>query len=229
MKRLQSLLIPMAFLNCSEPQGFAQDAGAEAVPNAVELKTTRPTVCLVFFMPSDLRMPAGVRQRLTKIADATEKFFFQGMNRWGYPPGAESLFRREAGGLVEVLNLPGDMPLSSGKYGKPNYAEEVITQATRQYQVAREGQVWWIFIYLGDRPVRFQNFAGAGNPRDGGWAMVNYDSLPGEVNPDLGLAEGFNGRIHVLLKQQHGGQFKTRLCMIRILLQNLAIQRLGLL
>jgi hypothetical protein len=35
---------------------------------------------------------------------------------------------------------------------------------------------------------------GTGNPRDGGWAIVNYDSLAGEIQPDQGLAAGFNGK-----------------------------------
>ncbi|HWH70225.1 MAG TPA: hypothetical protein VNT26_12630 [Candidatus Sulfotelmatobacter sp.] len=115
------------------------------------------------------------------------------MKRWGYAPAATNLFRREPDGLVEVLGVRGEYSVSSGKYGRPNYAQAVIQQATRQYQVAAKGQVWWIFIYLGDRPVRFADFAGAGNPLGGGWAMVNYDTVPGEIRSDLGLAEGFNG------------------------------------
>ena len=137
--------------------------------------------------------PRDAKRRLTKIADATEKFFFTEMTRGGYPPNAKSLFRREPDGTVEVLNVRGDMPLSSRSYERPNYAQDVIKRATRQYHVAEEGGVWWIFIYLGDRPVRFQDFAGTGDPRNGGWAMVNYDTIPGEIRPDLGLAEGFNG------------------------------------
>ena len=41
-------------------------------------------------------------------------------------------------------------------------------------------------------------------PRDGGWAVVNYDTLPGEIRPDLGLGVGLQrecflkGTIHEL-------------------------------
>jgi predicted Zn-dependent protease len=169
---------------------FSACAGRNETPKAV---TPPPTVQIIFFTPSDLAMPAGAWERLTKIADATEKFFFNGMNHWGYPPAAKSLFQREPDGMVKVLNVRGDMPVSSGKYARPNYATNVIEQATRQYHMAGEGHVWWIFIYLGDPPARFENFVGSGNPQDGGHAMVNFDSRPGEIRPDLGLAEGFNG------------------------------------
>ncbi len=154
-----------------------------------------PAVRIVFFTPSDLAAPAGIAERLTQIAEATERFLFEEMTRRGYPPAAKKLFRRAQDGSVEVLQIKGEQPVSSGKYGQPNYGEEVIKQAARQYHVATKGQVWWIFVYLGDRPVRFENFAGGGNPRDGGWAMVNYDSLPGKIRPDQALAEGFNGQV----------------------------------
>jgi hypothetical protein len=192
-KQRLGLAFALWFLILSGLQTCAQGVGRDATPSAASSETPPPTVRIVFFTPSDLAMPAGARERLTKIADATQQLLFKEMNRWGYPPGATSLFRREPDGLVEVLNVRGDMPVSSGKYGKPNYAPDVIKQATEQYHVAGDFHVWWIFIYLGDRPVRFQTFMGTGNPRDGGWAMVNYDTLPGEIRPDLGLAEGFNG------------------------------------
>ena len=153
-----------------------------------------PYARMVFFTPSDLAVPTGARERLTKIAETTEAFFFKWMNRWGYPPAAKNLFRREPDGLVEALTVRGDLPVASGKYAKPDYAQYVIERATRQYHVTGKGVVWWIFVYLGDRPARFNDYAGDGNPRDGGWAMVNYDTLPGEIRPDLGPAEDFNGQ-----------------------------------
>ena len=153
-----------------------------------------PTVRIVFFTPSDLAMPAGAGARLTKIADSAEKFLFEGIKRWNYPPAARGLFRREADGSVEVLQVKGDSPISSGKYARPDYAGDVIQRATRQYRVAGDGHIWWIFIYVGDRPTRFNDWRGQGNPRDGGWAMVNYDTIPGEVRPEIGLGEGFNAR-----------------------------------
>jgi WD40 repeat protein len=163
-----------------------------------------PTVRIVLFTPSDLKVPAGATRRLTQIADSAEKFFLGEMKRRGYEPDAKSLFRREADGSVEVLQVRGNQPVSIGRYAKPNYAGDVIQQASREYQVAGAGHIWWIFIYVGDRPTRFDDWRGHGNSRDGGWAMVNYDTIPGEIRSDAGLAEGFNdqyflkGTIHEL-------------------------------
>lgn len=160
----------------------AEEAG-EAAPEPVKI---------LFFLPSDLAVPAGVGPRITKIADAAEAFFFQGMARQGYPAAAKSLFRRDAGGQVELLEIRGDEPAASGKYGQPNYAGYVVTKALEKYHLVGGNQVWWIFIYLGDRPTRFENWAGTGNPLEGGWAMINYDTVPGDIRPDLQLTEGFN-------------------------------------
>ena len=163
-----------------------------------------PTVRVVFFTPSDLAVPAGAGARLTKIADSAERFLFDGMKRLGYPPAVKNLFRRGADGSVEVLYVKGDQPVSSGKYARPDYAGDVIQRATRQYRVAGDGHLWWIFIYVGDRPTRFNDWRGSGSSLDGGWAMVNYDTIPGEIRPDIGLVEGFNaqyflkGTIHEL-------------------------------
>ena len=128
----------------------------------------------------------------TQIADSAENFFFTEMTRWGYPPATKHLFRREADGQVEVLKVRGDKPVKSGRYANGDSAGEVIESAERTYHVTAGFVVWWIFVYLGDRPTRFAEWHGTGNPIEGGHAMVNYDTIPGEIRPDLGLAEGFN-------------------------------------
>ena len=43
-----------------------------------------------------------------------------------------------------------------------------------------------------NRPTRYDPWAGRGNPPGGGWAIINYDTIPGEIRPDLQLTEGFN-------------------------------------
>jgi hypothetical protein len=188
LARSLTLLILLGF------QAFAQAAARDTAQDEKTAKPSPPSVRIVFFTPSDLTVPDGVQHRLTKIADAADKFFIDGMKRWGYPPAVESLFRREPDGSVEVLKVRGEQPVASGKHAKPNYAEDVINRATQKYRVTGKGDVWWIFVYIGDRPARFNDFAGAGNPRNGGWAMVNYDTIPGEISPDLSLVTGFNGQ-----------------------------------
>jgi hypothetical protein len=149
-------------------------------------------VTIIFFRPSDLPVPDGVAQRLTRIADTTERFLFTEMRRHGYPPAAASLFRRGPDGNVEVLFVQGEKLVASGAYAKPNYAPAVIAQARRESHLDPESKVFWIFIYLGDRPIRFKDWVGTGDVRNGGWSMVNYDTVQGEIRPDLALTEGFN-------------------------------------
>jgi regulation of enolase protein 1 (concanavalin A-like superfamily) len=188
-RKTASVLIVLLLLMFAK-HAIAQNTGPDPAGQTLQLSYVR----LVLFTPSDLNAPGGFRQRLTQIAQTTDAFFSKWMKHWGYPSASGSLFRRESDGLVEVLAVQGDMPVASGKYGKPNFAQDVIDRATRKYNITGKGVVWWIFVYLGDRPARFNDYAGDGNPRDGGWAMVNYDSLPGDFRPDLGPAEGFNGQ-----------------------------------
>jgi hypothetical protein len=149
---------------------------------------------VVFFTPSDLQVPAGAHERITKIAQYMEKFFFDGMKRWNYPPAARSLFQWDADGKVQMLEVCGEEPVASHKYDKPNYASYVIQKASKQYGIKNRGNIWWIFVYLGDPPARFNVFMGGGQMRDGGWAMVNYDSSPGGICLDQTMVEGFNGK-----------------------------------
>ena len=157
--------------------------------------TDKPYVRLVLFTPSDVPVPKGVRERMTQMADTTDAFFFREMHRWGYPPAVKSIFRRQQDGLVEVFNVRGELPVASGKYAKPDYSHYVIDRAVREYGAPPKGVVWWIWVYLGDRPARFNDFAAMGNPPQGGWAMVNYETIPGDYRPDLGPFEGFNGQV----------------------------------
>lgn len=173
---------------------FQAFAGAAATNSAVSLETK---VRIVLFCPADLDFPPGAAHRLTQAADACDKFYFDWMNHWGYPPAVKSLFVRNASGAAEVLQVRGEDDAASGKYSEPNFADYVMRRAGSQFHLQTNGVVWWIFIYLGDRPARFNDFAGAGNPRIGGWAMVNYDTIAGEIRPELGLSEGFNGEFHL--------------------------------
>lgn len=177
----------LAFILCAwvtliSPRVFAQETH------------TPPGAYIVFFTPSDVTPPPGVRPRLTQAAEACEKFYFHWMKYWGYPPGVTGLFPREADGLVKVLYLQGDQPVASGKYDKPNYGEELKRRAIDQYHLNGNGSVFWIFVYLGSPPKRFADFRGIGNPVAGGQAMANYDDSPGELEPGAGLATGFNGK-----------------------------------
>lgn len=152
-----------------------------------------PSIRIVLFTPSDLDPPAGAPRRLTQIADATERFLFESMRRWEYPPAVDRLFRRNADGTVEYVHVKGDRPVGDAPYWKASCRGEAIAKARQQLRIDGEGHIWWVFLYVGDRPRRFSGWEGAGSPRDGGSAIVNYDTIPGAVRPELNPSEGFNG------------------------------------
>ena len=126
------------------------------------------------------------------------------MKRWKYPPAVSRLFRRNPDGTVEVTYVKGDRPASDPVYAKATCDGEAREKAKRQLRIEGDGHIWWTFVYVGDRPARFSDWGGTGCARDGGSAVVNYDTIPGEIRPDLGLEMGFNsayflkGTIHEL-------------------------------
>ena len=115
------------------------------------------------------------------------------MKGWKYPPAVERLFRRNPDGTVEVVYVKGDRPSSDPFYAKASCDAEAKEKAKRQLRIDGEGHIWWVFLYVGDRPKRFSGWEGGGCSRDGGGAIVNYDTIPGEIRPDLNPASGFNG------------------------------------
>jgi hypothetical protein len=151
-----------------------------------------PTIRIILFTASDRTPLASVPHRLTQIADATERFLFSEMRRWKYPPAVSRLFRRNSDGTVEVTYVKGDRPASDPFYAKAECDAEAREKAKRQLRIEGEGHVWWTFVYVGDRPQRFSDWRGFGCARDGGSAVVNYDTIPGEIRPDLGPEVGFN-------------------------------------
>lgn len=160
---------------------------------ADETSETRPrSIQIIFFLPSDLAVPQGVRQRITQIADATDSFLLGGMRQHGYPAGVTTLFQRDANKQAAVMEVRGEETAASGKYSQPQCIDYIVNKAISENKVTQASHVWWVFVYLGDRPTRFENWLGHGNPRDGGFGMINYDTVPGEIRPDLQLTEGFN-------------------------------------
>jgi WD40-like Beta Propeller Repeat len=151
-----------------------------------------PTVRIILFTASDKTPPAGAPARLTQIADAAERFLFAEMKRWKYPPAVSRLFRRNPDGTVEVTYVKGERPSSDPFYDKAECDAEAREKAKRQLRIEGEGHIWWTFVYVGDRPKRFSDWRGIGSSRDGGSAAVNYDTILGEIRPDLGLEAGFN-------------------------------------
>lgn len=152
-----------------------------------------PSIRIILFTPSDVQSPPGVRHRLTQIADAAERFLFDGMKRWKYQPAVDHLFRRDADKSVEVISVKGTRPVADAFYTRASCRFEAIEAAKQQSGIEGEGHIWWVFLYVGDRPKRFSGWEGGGSSSDGGSAIVNYDTVPGEIRPELNPAQGFNG------------------------------------
>ncbi|MBI1246922.1 hypothetical protein GC197_03650 [bacterium] len=151
-----------------------------------------PQLNMVLFVPADVDPPAGVQRRFTEIAQYTESFLVGEMAKDGYPPANEQFLPRDEKGNYQFLFIRGEHPVDSGKYDQPGFHLEVINKAVQKYKLGRDRHVWWIWVYLGDPPKRFSNYRGAGNSIEGGWSMCNYTNLPGEINPQIALAAGFN-------------------------------------
>lgn len=147
-----------------------------------------PKINVVLFTPADVEPPKDAARRLTQVADYTEAFFVKWMKHWGYPPGREKFLDRNPDGSVRVLFVSGKEKRASGKYNKPGFEAEVRQSANARYQLGQHGHVWWIWVYLGDPPLRFGSFEGRGTMRTGGTALANYLNAPGEirVTDDIG-------------------------------------------
>ncbi|PAW87141.1 MAG: hypothetical protein B9S33_06850 [Pedosphaera sp. Tous-C6FEB] len=163
-----------------------------------------PKVNVVLFTPADVTPPKDALRRLTQAGDYTEAFLAKWMKHWGYPPAREKFLDRNPDGTVRVLFVSGKENLASGKYDKPGFDVEVRQSANAKYQLGQHGHVWWIWVYLGEPPLRFQGFEGRGTSRSGGTAYANYLNAPGDIRLTDELAAPFlesfmlKGGIHEL-------------------------------
>ena len=173
---------------------------------ATELKgddaETKPVFRVVFFTPSDVDPPEGVRERLKEYVDYSQMFFAKWMNHWGYECKNPLAVNRDEDGYPEVLYVKGRHPEASGRYKQLGFQGEVVETACRKYQLDPQGQVWWIFTYKG--PER-RGFRGGGNAQRGGTSTSIYDpsdeghlSLKDELGSDEQARIKSKGSIHEL-------------------------------
>jgi hypothetical protein len=152
-----------------------------------------PSVQIVFLTPADVDPPPGVRQRLTQVADCTESLLVEWMKIWDYPPGREKIFQRESDGSGKILFVKSENTLASGKFPVQggNLSAEGRRLAIEKYKLPQNLDIWWVWVYLGDPPKRYEGFLGSGNSAQGGLAQVNYVNLPGDISPKDKLAGPF--------------------------------------
>ncbi|MHC4878752.1 MAG: hypothetical protein ACYTGL_20070 [Planctomycetota bacterium] len=126
---------------------------------------------VVFFTPSDVEPPEGVRERLKEYVDYSQAFFAKWMKHWNYDCETVLPVNRDADGYPGILYVRGRHTEASGKYRTVGFEPEVVRTACREYDIDPKGQVWWIFTYKG--PQR-QGFRGGGNAKRGGTATSIY-------------------------------------------------------
>ena len=149
-----------------------------------------PEVQIVFLTPGDVEPPGGVSKRLTQAADCAEALLVKWMKVWDYPPQRERIFQREADGSVKVWFVKADETLASGEFPLEggNLARKGKLLAMEEYGLPQNLDVWWVWVYVGDPPIKYATYLGSGNAATGGLCVVNYVNLPGEIAPEINLA-----------------------------------------
>jgi hypothetical protein len=160
-------------------------AKAQTVNNQV------PEIHLVLFVAAGLQPPGDAEEKIAAAAEYTETFFVKWMKHWGYPPAQERIFPRGSNGRIQVLQIRGSKPAE--QYTKAlELMQELWPKALATYGMPRNNPLWWVFVYKGDPPTRFDEYRGSGDLRRGGWAVVNYENRPGQISVDKEMAEGFH-------------------------------------
>jgi hypothetical protein len=158
-------------------------------------------VHVILFVPADVAPPKAYQQRVDQIVDYTESFLRRGFKQWGHEKVVMP-FRRSAGGRVEMTVMRGKQKTSD--YKPVTVRAEVMDDARRQNKLDGARQVRWIMVYAGDPPARFAAFLGGFGPQIGGWAVCNFDTRPGRIDPAAPLGSDFledlalKGMIHEL-------------------------------
>lgn len=150
-----------------------------------------PGVHVVLFTPEGVTPPADATQTIAAAAEYTETFLVEGMKQWGYPPAREQIFDRDTNGKIRVLTVQGSKSAKEYNESQP-LLREMWPLAHKEYALPRRLPVWWVWVYKGDPPIRFGNYRGSGNVRQGGWSVVNYTNLPGNIALDKDMAAGFH-------------------------------------
>jgi hypothetical protein len=150
-------------------------------------------VHVILFVPADVKPPAGYQSRIDQMADYTESFLKREFKRWGH----EKLvmpFRRSVDGHVPVSLIRGKEKAST--YKPVAVRAEVMDALRGQNRIdANALQIWWILVYAGEPPARFAGFLGGFGPQIGGWAVCNFDTTPGRIDPAAPLGSDFLERI----------------------------------
>lgn len=175
MRRYSLLAVALGLIGAaSTVEGNAADADE------------KPVFRVVFFTPSDVESPDGVRETLKEYVDYSQTFFAKWMTHWNYKCESPLQVIRDDEGYPEILYVKGRHTEASGRYRKPDFQGEVVDTACREYGLERQGQVWWIFTYKGPAS---RGFRGGGNAKRGGTSTSIYNpARKGHLRPGAELA-----------------------------------------
>lgn len=158
-------------------------------------------VHVILFVPADIAPPAGYQQRIDDMVRYGEAFFTRELKRWGHEKVVMP-FRRTKNGHVEVTLVRGK--LAASRYKPVSLRGEVMDLNREQNKLANGRQVWWILVYVGDPPAKFPGYLGGFGEQIGGWAVCNFNTAPGRIDPEAELGSDFledltlKGMIHEL-------------------------------
>jgi len=158
-------------------------------------------VRVILFVPADVNPPANYQARVNEVVAYAEAFFQREFQRWGHK-GAVMPFRRSSPGQVEVTTMRGKG--KAAQYKSVAVRMEVMDALRAKNQLGGGRQIWWIMVYAGDPPARFDGFLGGFGVQIGGWAVCNFDTRPGRIDPAAPLGSDFlekmalKGMIHEL-------------------------------
>ena len=186
---MKALRFAVLFLAWSGATGFVQAADEPC------------QVDVVLFVPAGVDPPPGYRTRVDEVVAYTEAFFAREFKRWGHKD-LTMPFRRTADGHVEVAVVRGTRQASDCT---PVSVRDEVVEELRKAEPPGGGlPVRWIMVYLGDPPKVFAPFKGGFGEKIGGWAVNNFSTLPGRIDPRLPMgaalpvAISLKGIIHEL-------------------------------
>ncbi|QEF97263.1 hypothetical protein Mal15_13020 [Stieleria maiorica] len=155
-----------------------------------------PEAQIVLFTPSDIQPPrSDYRKRLDQFGRYAEQFFHDGLTDWGYTPARKEIFTRGDDGKISVIHVKGDLPAAGGAYKKQWISRQVHDKLKSEHGIKIAGNLYWIFVYVGDPPAKHDNYRGSGNSKDGGWAVLNYTNLPGTISPRSEMVSPLNDKL----------------------------------
>lgn len=157
-----------------------------------------PDAQMIMFTPSDVEPPPReeYQKRLQQYGEYAEEFFNHGLKHWGHEPTRKEIFNRDQDGEISVIHIISDYPAKDVK--KEWISKQVPEKLRTEHKIKPYGQLYWIFVYVGDPPKKSGAFRGAGNTKTGGWGVVNYTNLPVEISTDDDLVSTAHHK--VLLK-----------------------------